>query len=116
MSINTKSTTNGPVITTNLATMEQMVKPELRRLVGMICGHTVSTRDRTEWGRHLHGLNPHDEPAHIADELEGDGEGGDGGLVRGDQGDAGQDWPRGQHHAAAVHPAPAQPLCSSGNI
>ena len=46
--MNTKSTTNGPVITTNLATMEQMVKPELRRLVGMICGHTVSTR-RQDW-------------------------------------------------------------------
>ena len=59
---------------------------------------------------YLHALNPHDEPAHVADELEDDGERGDGLVTDPDQEDADHDGEGGEHHAQHVHPPPPIPL------
>ena len=62
--------------------------------------------------QYLHALDPHDEPADIADELEDDGERGDGLVTDAHQEDADHDGEGGEHHARHVHPPPAKPLWS----
>ena len=61
---------------------------------------------------YLHALDPHDEPADIADELEDDGEPGDRLVTDPHQEDADHDGGGGEHHAQHVHPPPAIALWS----
>ena len=61
---------------------------------------------------HLYALDPHDEPSHIADELEEDGEPSDSLITDPHQEDADQDGGCGEHHTQHVHPPPSIPLWS----
>ena len=89
----TRSTTNGPVITRNLATIEQIVSPELLKLVGIIWNKQAKILDRENISNNnLKTLDPHDEPANIADELEDDGQHHHSLVMGTHQEDTNHDW------------------------